>query len=342
VRHVYGHISNEYVIPGGLPPVIDALVRDELAPAVQRRDEPHGYYTVNQPAQEARLDPFLRSAGGQVLAGRYDRHIGQSETWVLPDDTPHKDKWILAALQLWHERWPNRFPAANDWRQDPTWMTAEEATIAGDVQRLRVDRLRLLADLDARESELRERLSAVGSVVDTSERRLLTAKGASLVDAVASTLSELGFNVENADETADPGQRLEDLRVTDAAESGWIALVEVRGYGGGAAVNDLLRVGRHAKEYAVRTGQAPTREWYIVNQFIGRDPSSRPDPFASDLASVREWGGLAIDTSHLFRLSMAVRTRDADADAVRKELREASGIWRFEDARTVLTLEQDE
>jgi hypothetical protein len=60
-------------------------------------------------------------------------------------------------------------------------------------------------------------------------------------------------------------------------------------------------------------GQFPSAQWYIVNQFIERDPGTRPRPLASNTAEASEFAadsGLVVDTIDLFTLLMDVRPRD--------------------------------
>jgi hypothetical protein len=174
-----------------------------------------------------------------------------------------------------------------------------------------------------------QELQLAALAADEGPRRLLTAHGDALVDAVEVALSNLGFEVENRDRTATEGDRLEDLRIRDPSEPGWLSLAEVRGYKHGAQVNDLLRIGRFVTRY-VRTGATePSRRWYIVNAFSGIDPAQRERALQSnpdEVGTFTEDGGAVIETRVLYRLDQAMRRSTRRAAEIRSFLRSATGV----------------
>jgi hypothetical protein len=129
-------------------------------------------------------------------------------------------------------------------------------------------------------------------------------------------------------------ERLEDLRIISPGQ-GWTALAEVKGYGGGAKSNDLLKFGRYWLRYFQEEGKEPDAGWYIVNQFFENDPSRRRTILSGSESALStfdaDYNGLAIDTAHLFRLWMAVRDGRLTAEDTRSRLMQAGKRFTFED-----------
>jgi hypothetical protein len=148
-----------------------------------------------------------------------------------------------------------------------------------------------------------------------------------LVAEVIATASELGFRVVDVDEEiSKEGDRREDLRIIDPDDAEWTALAEVRGYTKGAQLNDLLRLARFVSRYIRDESREPDAVWYVVNHFLGMNPSLRPAPLESNVAEVEtfgEGGGLVIDTRDLFRLRMRVRRGETTPAEARALLRGA-------------------
>jgi hypothetical protein len=206
--------------------------------------------------------------------------------------------------------------------------------MARALEELQAERAATMARLDSQEQELNTRLQEAKRSADASERRLLTGQGNDLTSVVSECLSEIGFTVRNMDEVYPVGDRREDLQIAESQGVEWIGLVEVRGYRGGAQIRDLLRIQRFRTRYVRDNDKDVNALWYIVNQFIGDDPASRPPVLASndaELETFAEDGGLVIDTAHLFRLWMAVRDGRIEARDVRSRLMQASGRLIFEE-----------
>jgi len=328
--------ATEFIIPNDLPLQVSRLVRQELAPTVQARSFNTtlridvNWYRGQKPAFEDVFDSFLADADGHPIAGRLPRsgHT-QAERWFLPSYTPNPERWATAAFELWREAAPERFPSEAGWRARPEWRTDAENAASAKVEEIAERREQALAALD-------EELAAASTIAveataraELAERLLLTSQGDDLVAEVKSSLEELGFSVVDADaEVATPGDKREDLRVYDPALEGWVALVEVRGYTRGAQLNDLLRLGRFATRFLRDQKRDPDRTWYVVNQLIASDPSTRPIPLASNAAEVEtfaEDGGLVLDTRELFSMRMAVRSGAMTSTNARAALRSAKG-----------------
>jgi hypothetical protein len=284
------------------------------------------------PAQRPqRLVAFVRDADGNMIAGAFERY-GSGWCWTLPYVPENPELWLAAALSDWHERTPGRVPALPGWRVRASWATRRETTLRADLVVLRGERQRLLADLDVRETALRSAEMAAIAAADGGPRRLLTAQGDKLVDAVTDAFETLGYAVTNVDneEAGATGQpKVEDLRLSDPDEPGRTNITEVRGYKGGAKISDFQRLARFAAVYLRRTGALPTTRWYVVNQFLGTDPDTRRRPLAGsedDLSVFAEDGGLVIDTRDLFHLARRVDDGGMSTAAARALLRRSAGV----------------
>lgn len=343
VGHEGNTLAQEFQIGPDLHPDVHALVERDLIPLAQGQKEnlvitrSHGdSWSVVRPATEPWIKPFLLTTEPSVLAGAIRRLGAQAEAWSLPeveDPVP----WVRAALRVWHELDPSRFPFDPGWPSEPRWMTNREAGLTADIARLQTERQNFIDESEAKQKELEGEFATAADDATHGQRRLLTAQGDDLVDEVLAALSTLGFNVENRDKVNPENARLEDLRITAPGDDpDWIALAEVRGYSnGGAATKDLLRLSRFADLFREETGRAPSRRWYLVNQFTRRDPSTRPPVFVTspeELAVFESQNGMVLDTSHLFLLVKGVEAGRIDRDASRRELMKASGRFNYEPA----------
>jgi hypothetical protein len=154
---------------------------------------------------------------------------------------------------------------------------------------------------------------------------------------VSETLRQLGFSVDIADESVDPGMaRLEDLRLSDPADPGWTAIGEVKGHTRGAQTSVFQRLARYAAHFTTNTGALPVARWYIANHHRHQDPQSRPTILAggdSDIDEFARDGGLVLDTMILFDLAEDVASGRRVATDVRQQLRAARGRFQPSEAR---------
>ncbi len=268
--------------------------------------------------------PLVTDADGNAYAAIYQPIQAAREVIYLPDDLAPSRQWVTLALERWAEEDPEAFPVVADWTHRPEWMTSGElaafATVQRTAQELAIETERLEQALrDARLALDEQRLQS-----ENGQRLLLTGTGDDLVDCVADVLRQLGFDVEDRDETG-ARHKLEDLRVRDGR---WTAIGEVKGYSAGGSTKDLLSLGRFSRAYEREVGSPPDAQWYIVNQFRKQDPDLRKlllrgqdedvDEFAKD-------GGLVIDTRALFRISSDHSTGRIDDTAAREMLKSARG-----------------
>lgn len=345
--------ARELFIPDGLPPPVSQLVRETLGPdanAAARRtldasrsgsrresldvignsvitegrdheDAQRGSKTM--PVEDIR--PFLSTRDGFAIAASWPRKGGKAEIWSLPANA-NRPSWIKAALEVWSNDAPDRFPRAR-WRDNSEWATATEIGLREQYTEVERQRTAALAAFDLQFSALKDRLQVAADDGERGLRALLTTQGDPLVDAVERVLADFGFSVRNMDRETPEGDRREDVRITDR-QSGWTAIAEVRGYKGGAAVNDLMRIQRFATRFAAETGKAPDACWYVVNQFLGKDPGGRAQPLNSnptELDGFAEGGGFVCDTTEIFRLARSVELGSLSRESVRKALIECRG-----------------
>ena len=337
------HISRELHRIPDLPQRIADLTHEQLEPVAKERNE-HVFFTTEHPrgatvlgsgtakvrtqkSPAPGIEPFLTSADARVLAGRYRRRT-QAEAWLLPADVPSLVAWVRAALAEWHELNPESFPGLPGWTTQDQWATPAEISKRAALAELADERTRLVTALDEREGRLRAELDSAKDAGDAYERRLLTAQDDALTAAVDRAFAELGFEVTDSDATANPRDKLEDLQLRDPDAPDWVALGEVKGYTKGAKTEAIAQFMRHQKRFQHAHGRMADSEWYVVNQFLGRDPGTRQKALAGspdDLEAFGAGGGLIIDTVVLFRLLMDVRAKKTTAKAARQRLRRSTG-----------------
>jgi hypothetical protein len=216
--------AKELHVAENLSPSVERLIVTRLAPLAEEENS-HQWLHPRGP-----LEPFLSTILDQCLAARFLRPGGKSECWCFPHYAVGITPEIVAvAMHEWQKRDPETFPVM-DWTSRAMWRTTDENRIARALEELEADRAATIARLDSQEQELDAQLLDARRSADIDERRLLTGQGDDLTGVVAKCLSDLGFDVRNMDEIYPAGDRREDLQVTAPEASGWIAIVEVRGY----------------------------------------------------------------------------------------------------------------
>jgi hypothetical protein len=316
-----------HVVADGLPPKLAELAARVLLPMFSQQSLNRGLSGGWADMHGGWLQPFVMSSDGAVLAGSLtDR---QKPCWMLPSQSGDPVPWVRCAYGVWSSADPKLFPPRPDWRLRAEWQTPEEVqAVSQSVEAQRTFEA-ARATYDSASVAAAQTFEIARRAADLGARRLLTAQGDDLRDAVAESLRELGFRVQIMDEVAVKGDLLEDLRVTDPATPGWTALAEVRGYKGGAQLHDLLRIGRFVTRYLRATGDEPSRRWYVVNGFLDRDPSEREEPLHSNQSEVATFAddrGSVIDTRVLFKLSQEVLGNRGDGASARAWLRQVVGV----------------
>ena len=319
-----GTSATEIELPAGLDPRIRKLVQSDLLPAFQRLDVKPYLYSPEFVA------PFL-VAGAEneyVLAGRFQISMSNLDHWVLPK-WADPVAWLRLALEVWSEQDPERFPPTPEWWRSREWRTETEREAQRNLDATQghahAEFERLIEQVRSAETDL----ARVEDEADTRERVLLRGQGDDLVAATADALERLGFQIELMDEVFPEGSRREDLRVRLPDDSDFVAVVEVRGYTGGAKANDLMRLVKFHGLFRQDESRAPSALWYLVNHFLETPPSERPSVLASNEDEVEsfaeDWNGLVIDTCDLFRLLDRVASRQEDGEDSRRLITESRG-----------------
>lgn len=327
-------VAREFDVPDDLDPSIAALVRSTLAQdlpeaksvAILQKSGLAGLFPVGDEV----VCPFMLDPDKQVVAGRYDRPDPPAEWWFLPDWVSDRAAWLRAAFGAWGAKAPDAFPSEGQWMSSPEWMTERERAATAYVEAIEEDWRAEVARYEEHIQAARKDLANATEAANVNERRLLTAQDETLKSAVHAALVELGFTVEDVDLVpARKGDLLEDLRIQDVDEPGWIALAEVRGYSrGGAQSNDLLRIGHFVTRYLRENGVQPSAAWYIVNHSIRVAPGAREGALSSkpeDVEIFAQGGGVVIDTRDLFTLVKDVQAGTRTKVGARATLRAALG-----------------
>jgi hypothetical protein len=238
--------------------------------------------------------------------------------------------WVSAALAVWGEQDLSRFPPLeSDWQHLPQWRVPSEEAAAQVIDDIVAERDRALVEIDTRLAEARTDLLREIRAADDGPRVLLTGQGDSLCEQVARVLEDFGFQVERMDPKWPEGDKREDLRVRLDSQSGWVALVEVRGHRKGAPLADLIKLhSRFRTRYLQDEKVLPSATWLFVNHTIDRDPGGRQvalQSHESDVEAFGQDGALVIDTVQLFELSRAVADARLTTDRARSALIEAAG-----------------
>jgi len=259
---------------------------------------------------------------------REDTGLGVS--WLPSVDT-NQAAWVELLVTEWAQSNKDTFPSFGDWIDSPEWMVAEEEQILSQIQTLVQKKQKVAIKIDNKIGKLTSELAIARENANKGQRRLITAQGDELVDEVAKTLEDIGFNVTPVDKLVGKKPRREDLRLRHVGKGGeeWSAIVEVHGHArSGGRTGDLLRLSRFAGLYEKETGQAPDKRIYIVNGELELLPSQRQEPLASateDVQIFSESGGILIWSIDLFRALKA--TDPSNYPALLESIKHAEGRW---------------
>jgi hypothetical protein len=278
------------------------------------------------------IHPFVRTKNGEILAAAIEKRGGLADAWIVPIDYLDEiEAWLRAAIPLWRQRSPQRFPWKEDWAANPVWQTPQEEAIHRDLQTLRSERLEAEAKFIAAEEALVQKGATAAAEASTGIRSLLLDKGEPLATTVENCLVEMGFKVTNMDAIQPEHDKVEDLRVLDGE---WVALCEVKGHKSGAKSNDLLLFAKWIGRYATEHQRTPDACWYVVNQFRGQDPSERPLALESKQIELDTWSqstdGMVIDTAQLFLLWKDVVNDKLTREQARKLLKDSRGRFVYQ------------
>jgi len=249
---------------------------------------------------------------------------------VEPTDTVAWARWFL---QMLRESDPDMFPANVRWKDDPRWTPPALRAAVSARGDLAAERVRLLAELDAKEVQVDARVNAETRSAQESVWRLVETQGPVLEQAVTAALEALGFIVDVRDDQVAPGQpKLEDLRLTDPDAPGWVVLAEVKGFEKGASPKGVVQLMTRARTaYVKEASQEPGAVYYVVNHELATPPDERNEALRGDSAidMLAESDGALIDTRDLLRAHVAVLQNPESAGEIRASIRASRGRWTY-------------
>ncbi len=340
--------AKEMSIPAGIDPRLKKMVESTVVPnvpedlkvtwaqpRVSRQGQPP---LISTGDVDGRSTPLLFISADQyayALLRTRETNPNSGLSLLLPAELTNHADWFRLFLELVAEKDPETVPTPLDWPTSDQWAPPALRQALSALTGVRLERERLLADLDAREDSLARDVEQEIQAAAAGAQMLLTADGDDLTDAVTAALTSLGFRVRNMDTHHDEktGAKLEDLRVTEAEDPQWISLAEVKGYTRGAKVSDVPQItGRPDAAFTRETGDFPSTVWHIVNTWRGTDPSTRRkaiDNDAVDLRPLTDADGAIIDTRDLFLAWRDVQSGAAQATDVRKSLKTARTRWTY-------------
>ncbi|MEE9201769.1 MAG: hypothetical protein V3U31_01060, partial [Dehalococcoidia bacterium] len=266
------------------------------------------------------------------LAVRFIREKSNLGVGWLPNVATNRAAWVELLVTQWAQSDKDAFPSYGDWTESPEWLVVEEAQILSQILALERKKRQSIVEIDQQIGESNTKLALAKANANKGQRRLITAQGEELLDEVAKTLKNIGFDVTCVDQLLSEGKpKREDLRLKHLNKGGeeWNAIVEVRGYArSGGTTADLQRLARFAELYRKETGQTPDKRIYIANGQLELFPSQRQKPLASateDLQIFSESGGILIWSIDLFRVLKTTNT--ADYHALIESIKCAQGRW---------------
>jgi len=250
----------------------------------------------------------------------------------LPNVDRNQAAWVDLLVTQWAQHNKDAFPSFGDWTDSTEWMVPEEEQILSEIKALEQKKQESVTKIDKQIAELSTQLGIAKVIANKGRRRLITAQKDELVEEIAKSLAEIGFNVEVVDKILDETDpKREDLRLkhVDRGGTDWNAIVEVRGYArSGGKTADLQRLNRFADLYIKETGHAPDKRIYIVNGELELLPQYRQEPLApaaEDLQIFAESEGILIWSIDLFRAIKA--TDPTDYPALLESIKQAHGRW---------------
>lgn len=341
VRDIPTHAEELYV-PEDVPAAFRRLVTDDLIPAVTG-DKLAIRTDSRDVGIGAVIRPILMTTEPTVLAGTFDRFAGSdrsadspplAQCLILPAGVDVV-AWVAGAVELWRERDATRFPSPPAWEHTERWRTIDEDAAAAECAQLESEREAFEREWQARSGDAISGLGTARARADAGRRRLLTAQGPDLVEAVIEALETVGFAVTDMDDLWPLTDRREDLRIQSPDDDEWIALAEVKGFNAGAQQRALINIaGRFVPRYLQDEKQLPSAAWYIANHDLKLDPDRRPRILAGNNPEIETFAdgaapGAVIDTITLFDLVMSVERGTITAPEARALLVRARGLFTF-------------
>jgi hypothetical protein len=341
----YGYLRIQRGVAGhhidmveGLPLGVEEVVLSDLRKTVAGRETQFGMgLDGTGKGFASAIEAFATGPRDILLAGKY-RLKDTSTVWFVPHDVPNLLRWFKLALHDWSTSFPKQFPSMPDWKDTAQWATVAEGLAINELNQLRLEKTRALDAFQTRELELSQTIQTLRTESESYEKILLIGQSDQLQVAVSQALEELGFVVQDMDGTWPVGMRREDIRITDPAMHGWLALGEVTGTRKGLGQEKVTRAMNHLHKYVMteKPDVSPPM-WIIVNQFLEKDPAVRHEILNSDsIDALAEGGNLVVDTVALFVLLRGVRTEPHIASGARESLRTTAGRFGIPEAEALV------
>lgn len=234
--------------------------------------------------------------------------------------------WFQAFLTDVHNSDPERVPQAPPRLASPSdWYTPEERLLVGQMSTVEQQ----IKDLSRQLDELKAQQHQEAEIANKGKRRILWADGDELKEVASEILAQFGFIVRDMDSELAAGEpKREDLRLIRPGYSDWEAIVEVKGYTGGAKLNDSHQIRQHREDYIASRGGPPQLTLWLANTFRTMDPSGRPPPDGNVRNRSEAIGVVFAHATDLFRQWVRVAACEIDAEVVTQSLVDAKpGVW---------------
>jgi len=352
-----GPISNSYIEISGFAETEEFLFPDIPLPLSRRREADYSNLTSirgwkrlrlgfrhrpSTPTQaEQKAATIIFNDGAIIcehhtklpLAVAFLRKNNNLGVGWFPNVAANRAAWVELLVTQWAQSDKDAFSDSRDWTESPEWMVVEEEKIWSQILALERKKQQSMDKIEQQIGELSTKLALAKADANKGQRRLITAQDEELVDEVAKTLENIGFDVTRVDKLLNEKEpKREDLRLKHLDKRGeeWNAIVEVRGYErSGGKTADLQRLHRFAGLYQKETGHNPDKRIYIVNGELELLlPPQRQQPLASaieDLQIFSESDGILIWSIDLFR---ALKTTDPTSyPALLDSIKHTQGRW---------------
>lgn len=242
---------------------------------------------------------------------------------VIPEEIASQaplTEWVLACVRTWKMWRPSIFQSVPEWKEEHLWRTAQENQLHRSLDELNTRKEEFLAQIESEKERLLQQLSEEDLRASNKDRRLLTTKGESLVEAVSEALRRLGFGVEIPPEET-TGMKKEDLLLTFPEWSDWTASAEVKGFSRtGVKVSDVIKLNKR------RIRRGSTKAIMFINMEFSKSPSVRNPPLNNDESRecAIELDVLVVDTRELF---IALQD-EGEADQLRSAIKDDVGVFK--------------
>ncbi len=236
-------LAQEVTISTGVSSAVAALLRSTVIPHIPEGEkycwnlthidrDSHTWEIKHFDDLAGYCSPVLHLGTEKFVYAFSNRRLGDSGglQLALPGIAQRPAEWLRIFLDLVADIDPDSVPPDVEWKTSQRWSPPEVSGFAHELQALSDEREQALSELHDREEALNAQLKLAAQKAEVGPGRLLTADGDELTAAVLSSLTDLGFHVQDMDDHHDEktGAKLEDLRVDDPSAQEWHCLAEVK------------------------------------------------------------------------------------------------------------------